>query len=135
MRKRLTFLLALVLYLHWATPPPVQAMRAINTPCGDGYCDTEAGEDYYNCHEDCEEPGGGCNPNYQPSGGMIGAFAVDYWFANYCEHYVAYQHTWHDVNECPGSSDYTTCYHAQDGSIPAAGYCCSFYYCGGSQCS
>lgn len=77
------------------------------------------------------QSGGGCYPNYQPvSGTPIGAFQVNYYNPNSCQHIVLERLTWHDQNNCPGSSDYQTC-HSYVNATRDDHFCCYFYTCGG----
>lgn len=87
------------------------------TTCGDyGVCDYGGG--------------GGCTPNYQiVSSTAVALFPVDYY--SYCDEVVAYEYTNHDVNNCPGSSDYITCGYGTLHSHPW-GYCCLDVNCGTS---
>jgi hypothetical protein len=101
-------------------------------------CDTECGYDPgkggpVTCGEQglaCDD-GGACYPSYQLAGTTaLGAFAVYYYSPVSCDHVVLYQNTYHDVNNCPGSSDYTTCFYWTNASRQDH-LCCYYYYCGG----
>jgi hypothetical protein len=104
-----------------------------SSPCNQACLDPDGEQGLMSCGQYgvCNPP---CNPNWQAvSQTPIGAWAVDYWSQNYCEHWVAYQVTWHDVNNC-GSPDYTSCYHSLNATDSPAGWCCAYYACGGSSC-
>lgn len=101
-------------------------------------CDTECGYDPgkggpTTCGEygaACDD-GGVCYPWYQViNTTAVGAFQVNYYFPYSCDHVVVYHQTHHDVNNCPGSSDYTTCFYSTDASRQDQ-LCCYFYYCFG----
>jgi hypothetical protein len=78
---------------------------------------------------DCQGP---CQPNFQAvSGTALGAFQVNYFSPNRCDHVVVQQTTWHDTNNCPGSTDYTTCGYYVNASRNDH-LCCSFYACFGA---
>jgi hypothetical protein len=102
-------------------------------------CDTECGWDEgkggpVTCGEQglsCDPGPQTCYPNYQVvSTTPIGAFAQYFYFPFSCDHIVLYQRTHHDVNECPGSSDYTTCFYSVNASRNDH-QCCVYYWCGG----
>lgn len=103
-------------------------------------CDTECGWDEgkggpVTCGEQglsCDPGPSTCYPNYQVvSSTAIGAFA-EYIYSNplRCNHIVVYELTHHDVNECPGSSDYTSCYYHLNATRQDH-QCCYWYWCGG----
>ena len=101
-------------------------------------CDTECGWDPgkggpVTCAEYgvCDEGGGSCTPNYQiVSSTAIGGFPVFYYSPTSCDYVLVVEYTWHDVNNCPGSSDYTSCGYATHASRPDH-QCCTYYWCGG----
>jgi len=102
-------------------------------------CDTECGYDPgkggpTTCGEygaECDPGPPTCYPNYQVvSTTAIGTFGVYYYNPISCDHVVLYQQTHHDVNNCQGSSDYTTCFYWTDVTRQDH-LCCYYYYCGG----
>jgi len=101
-------------------------------------CDTECGYDPgkggpTTCGEygaECDD-GGVCYPYYQVvSTTAVAAFQVNYYNPLSCDHVVEYHQTHHDTHECPGSSDYTTCFYWTDVSRQDQ-LCCYFYACFG----
>jgi hypothetical protein len=99
-------------------------------PC-DRVCQMYGGGPFTTCGAwgDCQS--GNCTPNYQAvSSTALGAFQVDYYAPDRCDHIVVQQTTWHDTYNCPGSSDYTTCGYYVNASR-SDHLCCSFFFCGG----
>jgi hypothetical protein len=131
MKRRIAFL---VVVAHLILVPS-QAMAALcfsvcnqYAPC-DRACQQYGGGPTTTCGAwgDCQGP---CQPNYQPvSSTQIGAYSINYFSPNSCDHVVVKRVTWHDSN-CVGSVDYTTCFSTVDGSRNDH-FCCSFFFCGG----
>lgn len=102
-------------------------------------CDTECGYDPgkggpTTCGEygaACDPGTPTCTPYYQVvSTTAVGAFPVYYASPYSCLYVVVYHQTHHDVNECAGSSDYTTCLTNVEGTR-SDWLCCTYYYCFG----
>jgi len=150
MYKHLFVTLTVVAVVALLAPSPAAAAgqcSSVCTPstqcwklCRDGYGE----ESFTTCGEYgiCDDGGGGgggggCTPNYQViSTTAIGSFQVNYYSpTTHCDFIVLYQNTWHDQNQCAGSSDYTTCFYQTQASRPDL-FCCYYYYCfGQTTCS
>jgi hypothetical protein len=132
MKRRIAFFVVGIFLLL----VPSEAMAALclsvcnqYAPC-DRVCQMYGGGPFTTCGDwgDCQGP---CQPNFQPvSGTAIGAFQVNYYSPNRCEHIVVERLTWHDTHNCPGSSDYTTCHYYVNAQRNDH-QCCYYYACFG----
>ncbi len=102
-------------------------------PC-DRACRQYSGGPWTTCGAWGQCQSGGCTKNWQPvSVTNVGALQVLFYSpTNSCQHWVVQNTTWHDANNCPGSTDFTTCSYFIDASRNDHN-CCLFFGCWGQQ--
>lgn len=118
-------------------PEPCETACSCNGSCTTVCLDGFGGNTTCGAHGVCQGMCPTCSPNYQPvSSTPIGAWEVNDFGANRCEHWVAYEVLKRDVNQCnPEVWPDRRCCTESLNATAGLNQCCAQFQCGGVTCS